>query len=89
MVSIKGYERVDYETFQTQLHKKFVDSDKSNVDIASEVKVKTPVTVKNAFRTDKQIVSDEILTAIMNCIGLDGNIVWSKRERMYYISTKK
>lgn len=85
MVSVQGYKMVDYQKFQEQLHRSFSTCGKTNIDIASEVRVKTPVTVKNAFRTDKQIVSDDLLTAIMQSVGLGGFILWNKKERFYYI----
>lgn len=88
MVLITGYKKVNYSEFQTALHRSFADCGKAWVDIASEVHVKTPITVKNAFKTDKQIVSDEVLTSIMNSVGLEGGIWWNKTERNYYIKSK-
>ena len=43
-------------------------ANQGEIEIALKVGVKTTATVKNAFRKDMQIVSDEVLTKIMETI---------------------
>jgi hypothetical protein len=55
------------------------------IEIALKVGLKSSATVKNAFRKDSQIVSDEVMTHVMSIIGVDGFILWVNSKRHYYI----
>lgn len=88
MITITGYKEVDYSSFQTALHKAFIDSGKKEILIAAEIDVKTPATVNNAFDTENQIVSDKVLTGVMQSIRLNGFVVWQNKERKYFISKR-
>lgn len=89
MITITGYKEVSYTEFQSALHKAFVDSGKKEILIAAEIDVKTPATVNNTFDVDNQIVSDKVLTGVMESVGLNGCVVWENKERKYFISKKK
>lgn len=85
MIQIQGYKEVSYSGLQKEMDAKFENSDLTEIEIAMAVKVKSTATVKNAFRKDSQIVSDEVMTNIMKTIGLDGFILWVNAKRFYYI----
>lgn len=87
-MKVDGFKKVDYPTLQEEI-KKVYDSDKlPEIKIASDINVKSVQTVKNAFSPTDQIVSDQVLTNILDMVGLDSFIVWEKGERTYYIKTK-
>ena len=54
--------------------------------IAYEIGVKTPATVRNAFNKEKQIVSDKVLTDIMDTVKINGFVVYHRGEKKYFIS---
>lgn len=87
-MEIKGFKKVTYEQLQSELHKKSADKDKSHIQIAVDIDIKSVNTIKNAFETEKQIVSDQVLTNVMNAYDLDGFVLWGNGERNYYLSTK-
>lgn len=87
MITIKGYTQVDYQTFQGNLYDAFRRSGKKYFQIASEIKVQSTQTPANAIRSNKQMVSDEILTSIMQSVGLKGFVIWVLGLRYYYIKT--
>lgn len=87
-MDIKGFKKVTYEQLQTELHKKSADKDMNHLKIAVDIDVKSVNTIKNAFEVDKQIVSDQVLTNVMNAYDLDGFILWGNGEKTYYLSTK-
>lgn len=88
MIDITGYKQVNYTDFQKALHLKYTDSEKTPVEVAAGIKVKSPATIKNAFKTDMQIVSDEVLTAVMKSVGLSGFVIWVFGKKYYYIKNK-
>jgi hypothetical protein len=88
MVKITGYKLVNYSDFQKKLHISYVDSKKSLVDLSSCVGVRSQATVNNCFNTTAQMVSDNVLTKLMDCLGMDGFILWHKGLRTYYIKSK-
>tara|TARA_R110000868_G_scaffold329938_1_gene590864 strand:- start:343 stop:510 length:168 start_codon:yes stop_codon:yes gene_type:complete len=55
--------------------------------MAVKLGLKSTATIKNAFRKDNQIVSDEVMSGIMECIELRGFILWMCGDRYYYIKT--
>jgi hypothetical protein len=88
MIDIKGYKQISYFDFQKVLHIAFADSKKETIQIAADIKVKSPATAQNAFNTDKQVVSDEVMTNVMKSVGLAGFIIWIFGNKYYYIKTK-
>lgn len=85
MIKVIDYKEVDYSAFQKALDHYFDKSELTALEIAIKVGVKTTATIKNAFRKDAQIVSDEVLTKIMSIIKLEGFVLWEKGQRCYYI----
>ena len=79
------YKQVSYSAFQKEMDLHFDKCELKDIEIALSVGVKTTATVRNAFRKDTQIVSDEVLTKIMETIKLDGFILWKTGKRFYYI----
>lgn len=89
MMKITGYKEIVYEDLVGVLSKHQSEIGKSDIQVAAEIDVKTPATVKNAFNKDKQIVSDKVLTDIMACVELDGFVLCREGEKYYYVSNKK
>lgn len=85
MIEIKGYLNVSYTDFQKEMDSHFYRCNLKELQIALSVGLKSIATVKNAFRKDNQIVSDEVMTNIMQLIDLNGFIFWQKGKRFYYI----
>lgn len=85
MIQIQGYKEVTYSGLQKEMDYKFGESEFTEIEIAMAVKVKSTATVKNAFRKDTQIVSDEVMTNIMKVIGVEGFILWVNAKRFYYL----
>ena len=85
MIQIQGYKEVTYSGLQKEMDVKFENTELTEIEVAIAVKVKSTATVKNAFRKDSQIVSDEVMTNIMKVIGVDGFILWVNAKRFYYI----
>jgi len=85
MIQINGYLNVSYSTFQKEMDASFEKSQLKELEIALSVGLKSIATVKNAFRKDNQIVSDEVMSKIMQLIGIDGFILWIQGTRFYYI----
>lgn len=88
MIKITSYIEVSYPDLISALSKQQATSSKSDIQIAADIEVKTPATVKNAFNKEGQIVSDKVLTDIMCSIGLIGFVVWVAGIRKYFISNK-
>jgi hypothetical protein len=86
MHNFNGYKEVSYNAFQDIMHSYFVESKLREIEIAFKIGLKSAATVKNAFKKDSQIVSDEVMSHIMNIIGLDGFILWSNSKRKYFVS---
>jgi len=86
MIEIDNYRCVKYSDFQKELNAKYKAAEKSYVKVASEIKVKSHVTVKNALNLDSlQMVSDELLTKVMKSVGLSGFVIWIFGKKYYYI----
>lgn len=85
MQNIQDYRQVSYSQFQEAMDAALADSKMKDIEIAIKVGLKSAATVKNAFRKDSQIVSDEVMTHIMSVIGLPGFILWTDSNRYYYI----
>lgn len=87
MIEIQGYNKVNYQKFQTEMDARFANCELSELEIAVKLGLKSTATIKNAFRKDNQIVSDEVMSGIMECIELRGFILWMCGNRYYYIKT--
>jgi hypothetical protein len=68
MIEIQGYTKVNYLKFQTEMDARFANCELSELEIAVKLGLKSTATIKNAFRKDNQIVSDEVMSGIMECI---------------------
>lgn len=84
MIKIAGYKEVSYTELVQAIKVSQNTIGKSDVQIAVEIGVGTPNTVKNAIN-DKQIVSDKVLTNIMQSIDLDGFVLSKDGNKTYYI----
>ena len=82
MVLIKGYKEVDFEEFMDTMN--FYRSERSFAEMAVHIR-KTSDTAKNAFRTDKQVVTDSILTKVAEFIGIECFIVNYNGDKYFYI----
>lgn len=87
MIEIQGYNKVTYQKFQIEMDARFGNCKFSELEIAVKLGLKSAATIKNAFRKDNQIVSDEVMTGIMELIDLRGFILWFNGKRYYYIKT--
>lgn len=82
---MNDYTEVKYPAFQKAMDEKFTALNVKEIEIAMKVGLKSVATVKNAFRKDVQVVSDEVMSRVMDIIGLDGFVVWRSGKRFYYI----
>jgi len=89
-MNIIGYKQVDYKQFQQEMQKKyaFYRESKSEIDLAVAINIKSTQTIRNAFRQDYQMVSDELLTSLNKVIGLNTCVVWENGVRNYFIPKK-
>ena len=85
MIHIQGYTQLDYKKFQNEMEARFANSQTKELELALKLGLKSTATIKNAFRKDSQVVSDEVLTGIMNLIDVVGFILWVNGKRFYYI----
>ena len=85
MIQVNNYKQVSFAAFQKEMDSHFDKCELKDIEIALAVDVKSTATVRNAFRKDAQIVSDEVLTKIMETIKLDGFVLWKNGKRYYYI----
>lgn len=85
MIQVNDYRQVSFSAFQKEMDAHFDKSELKDIEIALAVGVKSTATVRNAFRKDAQIVSDEVLTNIMQTIKLEGFVLWKNGKRFYYI----
>ena len=89
-MNIIGYKQVDYKQLQQEMQKRYADyrEGKSEIDLAVAINIKSTQTVRNAFRQDYQMVSDELLTSLNKAIGLNTCVVWENGVRNYFIPKK-
>lgn len=87
-MNITGYKHVNYKELQTELHKKNADADIHELKLAAAVDVKSVATVRNAFNTDNQVASDEVMSRLFTALNLEALIIWINGERNYYIKSK-
>lgn len=88
---IIGYKSVSLKSFQSEVQRKYAQyrETKTEIDVCLFIKAKSPQTVRNAFRDDIQIVSDEIMTKVVKCLGVDGFILWEGGVRYYFIKSRR
>jgi len=86
MNNLEKYKQIKYSEFISELNLKFKESELSAIKLADKCKLKSTVTVSNAFKKDKQIVSDLVVTKIMEFLNLDGFILWNKGEKKFFIN---
>lgn len=79
------YERISYKALQAKIHRSWVDSGLSLIELSKKVGVKSSQTVKNSFHTEIQMVSDEVLTKVLKEIGLPAKIEWKDGKKSYFI----
>lgn len=83
-----NYKEVNYNGFIIKLNRAYTLKKKTYMQIAVEIGIKTHVTVMNAFKPAKQMVSDKVLTGIMKAVDMDGFTLHRDGERKYFISNK-
>lgn len=88
MIKFAGYKEVDYPKLVELLTQYQNALSKPDIQIAAEIDVKTPATVRNAFNQE-QIVSDKVLTNIMKAVELDGFVIHYEGGKSFFISNKK
>ena len=89
MITISGYKQIEYVDLAQTLYEYFLDSGKKEIQIATELGLDSPNTIRNAFHPTEQRVSDKALTGVMKSVGLNGTVVWENGTRQYYTSIKK
>lgn len=86
MNNLENYKQIKYSEFISELNLKFKESELSAIKLADKCKLKSTVTVSNAFKKDKQVVSDSVVTKIMELLNVDGFILWNKGEKKFFIN---
>ena len=93
MINISGYKNIAYNLFLKTLNDTLDNSNKRPIHIAAELNTDdykcSEEVVRMAFKKDKQVVSDSLLTKIMNLVKLDGMVIWHKGNKYYYIKNGK
>lgn len=88
MIKIAGYKQVEYLKLLEVMEERQKESGKSDIQVAADINVNTSTTVKNAFAIEGQMVSDKVLTNIMESIGLNGFVLVFNGTKYYYIQFK-
>lgn len=88
MVKITGYKKVDYNEFWNIMQSAYKKGNKTHFQISKEIDVKSVQTSANAFKKGEQVVSDEVLTKVIDTVGVNGLVLWSSGEKYYYIKNK-
>lgn len=82
------FKEVNYTDFVTELEKQYRAfqklHDKNEVEIAVAIDTGY-MSVRNCLAKTTQMVSDKLLTTLMNHIGMDGKVEWYRGERKYHI----
>lgn len=84
MIDFSRHTELNYSQFQKLMDLQFEKCGLTEIEIALKVGLKSTATIRNAFRKDTQIVSDEVMTKVMHEIGLNGFIVWDNGKRCYF-----
>ncbi len=85
---IKGYKPVPYSDFAKGLKDAFDSSGKNYPELAVAAEVNSTQTIKNAFQTEDQIVSDQLMTKILDSLNMNGFILYLKGEKYYFVKSK-
>jgi len=85
MIKIEGYKQVEYLDFVSIMEEHKKASQKPDIQIAADIEVKSPATVKNAFNKGTQMVSDKILTKVLSSINMDGFVLWNDGKANFYV----
>lgn len=90
IMKVTGYKQVSYDLLQELMGEKFNNYKEvhTEIQLAVAINVKSPQTVRNAFQKDMQMVSDEVLTTLIEAIGINGCVIWEKGVRNYYVKSK-
>jgi len=86
MININNYIQVSYSDIQKLFDSYYGDSNLKDIETALKLNVKSTATVRNIFRKDKQVVSDEVFSLFMSIIKLDGFVLWVQGNRCYYVN---
>ena len=87
MIKINNYIQVSYSDLQKLFDSYYDNSGLKDIETALKLEVKSTATVRNIFRKDNQVVSDEVMTKFIGIIGLDGFILWVNGKRHYYVKS--
>jgi hypothetical protein len=85
MIQIQGFTNTTYQKFVMEMEARFTSSQTTEIELAQKLGLKSTQTIRNVFRKDTQIVSDEVMSGIMEFLDLYGFIVWMNGDRYYYI----
>ena len=85
MKEIPGYKCLNYQKFQIEMEYRRKAVEIEDIELAMKLGLKTTATVRNAFRKDAQVVSDEVMSGLMDLIDLTGFILWMNGKRFYYV----
>lgn len=89
MITIPSYKPAKYPELQKVLNTACDKTEKTHLQIAADINVKSVATISNALKNETQTVSDQVLTNIMTSVGISGIIVWDNGERYYYLKNGK
>ncbi|MEO5991317.1 MAG: hypothetical protein ABIP68_06740 [Ferruginibacter sp.] len=85
---IEGFKKVDYKSLIKELIKAYQLKAIPDVEIATNVNVRSVQTVKNSMNLGMQMVADETLSKIFYALGLSICITWVNGVRSYYLKIK-
>ena len=85
MKEIPGYKCLNYQKFQIEMEDRRRGAQIADIELAMKLGLKTTATIRNAFRKDTQVVSDEVMSGLMDLIDLTGFILWINGKRYYYL----
>jgi len=81
----KEYKQISLPELQTELKNGYRNSGKTYFELAVDMGIRSTTTIQNLLTSEKQIVSDEMLTKFINLLGLNAFVKWQDGERKYYI----
>lgn len=84
MITIKNYSPIDFNDLQKKAREAREKNKKSNVELCSELNLRSIVTINNGLALDIQKVSDEKLTKLHKLLGIDSLVVYENGERKYF-----
>lgn len=88
-MDFREYKKASYREVYKEINRSFETSEKSWVQVASDIGVNSVQTVKFAIQSsDGQMVSDKVLTGIFAAIKLPAFVMWINGERQYFIKNK-